>query len=179
MLVAPAAAIAPRTLATPLAAGALKADLVAEKAPAKAEPQVNAVGAGVADALRAVGAGYSTYANKNAAVVDQALIHPVETVHAVGTLYKEGTKNIPVVKKTGFVFTALGYLASVQNLIASSLTRAPAETAHDITHAVADSIDGKKSFDQKMGLFVLPDAPAKKAAAPKTTERPASGIQVQ
>lgn len=160
MNVAPVAM--PRVVASPSAPA--PGAPVAVTGPAPEEPKVAGVRAGVADALRAVGSGYAEYADKNAAVVDNAMIYPVESVHAVGTLYKAATGNIPYVKKTGFVFTALGYLAAVQNLVASSLVRAPAQFANDLTHIAADAIDGKKSFDRSIGLFTLPPVEPKDRA---------------
>lgn len=128
---------------------------------ATAEPRLGPVQSGVAAGLRAVGAGYAAQSDHAAAVVDEALIYPVESVQAAGSVYKGLTRNVPVVKKTGVAFTVLGYLAAVQNLIATNLLRAPAEAVHDFTHKAADAIDGKKSFDGKIGILLLPpDEPA-------------------
>jgi len=70
-------------------------------------------------------------------------------------LYKDAIKNVPLLNRTGGLATTLGFISSYQNLVASSLIQAPGEMVNDLTHAAADQIDGGKTFDHRMGLFML------------------------
>lgn len=153
-LSSPAPTAAPTAAAKP-AAPASPAPTTASAAPAKKQSVAASVRQATADSLRGIGAGYAEQGQMSAAVVDMGFIYPIESVYAAGRLYKEGTKNVPLLKKTGGIATVAGFLASYQNLIASSLISAPSEVVGDITHAAADQIDGKKTFDNRLGTFGL------------------------
>ena len=149
-----------------IAASAAKKPAPKADAPKDDAPKVGAVRSGVADALRAVGAGYAEATDWNAVVVDKGTIYPIESIYSVGSAYKAATHKIPVVNKSAGLFSVLGFLGSFQGMIAGSLLRAPGSLAKDVTHSLADKIDGDKTFDGSMGLFALSSAP-KPQSAPK------------
>jgi hypothetical protein len=156
---APAAASAlpaagPAAPAAPAATPTAAASAVA--APAPPEASIGGFRGGVAEALRAVGAGFAAQGDHGAAVIDAALLHPYETVNAVGTLYKGATKDVPVLKKTGVAFTVLSYLTALQGMIATSLWRAPGDLVHNATHRAADLLDGKQTHQARGGIFSVP-----------------------
>lgn len=117
------------------------------------EPKVNAVRSGIADGIRALGAGYADLGSQMSVTVDKASIYPIESVGAAGTVLRAATKPVPVLRKVGSM-TATGstFVAAFQGMVLSSMMTAPGSMVSDLANMLADKVDGKKSYDGSLGF---------------------------
>ena len=113
--------------------------------PAKPAGQVSALRSTAADSLRAAGEGFNAATDSLAIAADKGAIYPVESAFALGTAIKKAaTKAPPIVQKgAGYLALGIGFLTALQGMIISGALRAPGALVNDVTHGLADKIDGK------------------------------------
>ena len=138
----PISAIAPyASTPTPPAAPAAPA------APVAAAPRAGGGSQGlVADVLRGAGAGYAAATNSASVTADKGMIYPIESIYQGVSLIASKTKDVPVLGKvTKFLPTIAGFGLLIVGMNASSMLKAPGETAMDLTHGLADMLDGRQT----------------------------------
>lgn len=141
-----------------------------------AAPAVGAVRSAVASGLRDAGEGYAQATDMVGVQVDKFYIHPVEAVNATGKVLGKATEKVPVVgsavRRVGTVAT---FLTAFHGMIVGGIIRAPGDVVRDITHAAADQIDGRDTFDGDFGFgIVVPPNPKASAAAGAAAVQPAA-----
>jgi hypothetical protein len=111
---------------------------------------------GVAGTLRSIGVGAGRAGVASAAIGDQLYIGPTEAVMGASTLARQTTAGVPVVGKVvGKAATGVTFLTAFNNLIFGMLVRQPSDFVAGATHALADSIDGKKTYNGSLGGLML------------------------
>jgi hypothetical protein len=126
-------------------------------AAATQKPEVGSVRSGAANSLRSVGAGLDQASEMIGVQADKMYIHPVETLYGASMQVKRVTadkaKPLQVVgSATSKTLGVGGFVAAFYGMIAGGILRAPGDTAHDLSNAVADKIDGQKTFDGSIGF---------------------------
>lgn len=143
-------------------------------APPPVQPPVaahaGAVRTGVANTLRAVGAGVDHASELIAVEADKGYIRPIEALYSASTAIKNATQNKSgLVKKVGGVgskaFGVGGFVSAFYSMIVGGILRAPGDVVGDVARSVADKIDGSKTFDGTIGPGIAPTDAAIGAAA--------------
>lgn len=124
-------------------------------APAADTPHANGLRSGIADSLRAVGNGYNQAADHIGVASEKAYIYPVETAYAAATAVRKAAVKMPPVQKVaGGFFSVLGFITAFHGMIIGGVLRSPGDVVRDVTHAVADKIDGKQTLNGNVGAAV-------------------------
>lgn len=121
------------------------------------QPQAGSLGSRIADGLRSIGIGVAKATDMNGLALDKAYIYPVEGVYSTGKLLASATSKVPQVSKAlGGAFKAGGFITAFHGMILAGMLRAPGQTVKELTHSVADAIDGQKTTNPGIILPIPP-----------------------
>ena len=99
---------------------------------------------GLANGMRATGAGFATASDQIGTAADKAYIYPVESAFTFGRVLSAATQdmNPKVHSIAGKVGTVLTYIGAYDNLMVAGMLRTPGAVADDVLNMVANKIDG-------------------------------------